>query len=352
MAPLLAAPLLVAPAAVASAAAGQGEPLPDVAVIVYNPTTGRTLQLDEGAVEVRAREVVPEEGATLEGILQARGIYPDAEAYAVVYELNPGLEGPQLRAGEPLVVPVVEGPDDLRAALAADYRAYLSSHPGLKERIVESASELAGRLDRIEALPPARFGGAGARERALESLGEVRAFADALVAAIQERTYALDSELLGQVERLLTRAGEVSAEILADDGPVGEDWRRTVDLLGEAAAVRLSALVETRGDGGGPGPYPTVEVVVRALDPDDGSEVHRLRVYFVEEFDYGRRDGTPFQTLTSPARMRLDVANYRLWIGDRDRNPISEVLPLKLARGGVGDSVLVELLVEPAVDDG
>ena len=331
----------------ASTAVAQGDWTADAAVVLVRQSDRASLDVAPEEYELSSEPVTVSAGDTLEELLVARKIYPDAEAIGAIYRLNPLLDSVALAPGTELVVPRIDGGDALVRSLGDGFLAAITLDMGAKRQLLETVDTVKTLAVEVYASDPDRFTEVETPEELLRNLSFIEDFLGALSVVVMERSRPLNSEMLRQVNG---EAGLLTS-ILKERIETGLSFTRadeeTIGLVAETMRLRSVHFRGTREPGKPPPPYPEEEVVVQVLAVD-GSPVNQLRVYFVPIALYGRPDAVwPSQELTSPVKVRLPVAAYKVWAGrPNDPTPLTDVFgPLRLSKSVAG-STNVQLVVE------
>ncbi len=287
-------------------------------------------------------------GTSLDEPLRRRGIHPDAEAYAALYQLNPSLRNARPDTGVDLLLPVLEGPE-LGRLVATGYQAYLTPDFGLKQRIAGRIQGVPGLERALAELSRERFGGAAQKLEMLATVSEIREMAVAAGLVIQGRTRPLSHELLSEIDGELAVTEAVVTGLAGPDKKVlTEADRDALRAVAEQAALRKGYWLERQGPDANQlmDPPPTVTVEVYTCAPTRGLAAPNarpdttpcrgaaiapgLRVYYRDVAGYGRLPPNPFAE-PSPAHEALDVGNFFLWATQpNDSTVATEVVKVKV----------------------
>lgn len=102
----------------------------------------------DGRVDLKRVTAVVNSDSNVYLLLQANGIAPDSEAFALVYDLNPGLkDASKVPVNTSLVLPAVTRGSDPSKAFGTGYLVELTLDPDIR-------SELNARIDALRAVLP------------------------------------------------------------------------------------------------------------------------------------------------------------------------------------------------------
>ncbi len=299
-------------------------------VIIERPLDGARLEFSPSDLTTMVLPFVAADSTPLDAIFLARSIYPDAEAYAAVYDLNPGFGSTVVPPDMQVSVPSLDIPVFTPEVAAAGFRFFITLNVQLKASILDVVDELGPLVTSFAMLGEDRFQSPASRESAIDAARTVYEFGAVIGAVIERRSRPLQADFLRSVEAELDVLRNGLRAVAEDSGTVDES---VVTLLG-----RLSASVESRTayfaeSHAGPNDlarYPVADLSVRVVD-STGADVQGLRVYYVSPGLFGLRDPYGGNELRSPTSLQVDVANWRLWAGrSPDGAPSTEVFTLTL----------------------
>lgn len=298
-------------------------------------------------VRLSTKRVRVRAGDSLETLLTASGILPDAESFGALYALNPELDPRAPPAGGELVVPAAEGGTTLTVALQEGYLVALTLAVPAKRELLDQVTLLEGLSAGFTRLPTASFPTAAERARSIDDLGATVNFLRSVRTVIRDQTRPLDPELLWQMtmeskrlSSVLTMAVNVRHAVTANDV-------HAIGLVAENMRLRAERFRRVKGPGEPPERDPRVRVAVRTLGPDR-TAMNGLRIYYAVEAFYELPSAAkPFREL-SPASEYLLEANYRVWATRaNETRPASEVLKVFVRAPVQGRELAVELVIMP-----
>ena len=115
----------------------------NVSVAIANPEDLSPAEWQGANPSLTSAPIVLNGDETIYTALQANGIYPDSEAFALVYDLNPGLRDlKDVQAGTGLELPRVAAESDLAKLRAKGNLVRISVDPELRNTLSESAKTL------------------------------------------------------------------------------------------------------------------------------------------------------------------------------------------------------------------
>ncbi len=316
---------LTAPAALI----GQDLQLHDVNVQLRSPRKDSVRVFS--AVTVRTQQIAVAAGTSLDDELSRRGIHPDAEAYAAVYQLNPTLRGPRPDTAAELLIPVLDRPHELSILVSSGYEAYLTTDFGLKQRIATRIRALPKLESALAEVPEQRFGGGAEKAEIRTAVGDVRQMMVAAGLIIQGRTRPLSHELLVELDGELTITDAVITRLTGPSNQSLSPGDREALLAASAQATsRSNYWIETHGTTANSllNPFPTGEVhiyvcsaTVTSTQPNNqpdtpcrgATSTAGLRVHCRDVAGYyGHLPPNSFPDL-SPVERELDVGNFFMW---------------------------------------
>jgi hypothetical protein len=256
------------------------------------------------------------QGETVAQLLKAGGIAPDAEAFGLVYDLNPSLKSVKAVApGTELVLPTVRTGQD---APPPKGLVALSVDAGLKKELLAKIEALDRSAAAVGGFGVDHFKSADEQRATLKSLREIGNSFAVIRSVIKGRVLPVTSEALAQLnaEAELTQAA--LDRLARPDQKATAGDLDSIRLVEADLLVKRRALTDVRAPGEPPGRWPDVTVVVRMLAPD-GGQVGNLRVYYVYEALRGRATAVKsFNEGGSPTRWNMPEANYLIWAGRPD----------------------------------
>jgi hypothetical protein len=281
--------------------------------------------------QLAAERVIVKDGDTIHALLTARGIRPDVESFALVYEINPELETlDDLPSGGALTLPKFSPRTGVKQQIAAGCRAALTVDAKLKE-------EFDATVRSLPALA-AKFRAGAADRPTSESVNNIVDTLEFIRLGILRRNgRPLSREAM---EQLNAEASLLRSILLR---PPATGGSLQVAAIERDIGVKKSRLVQIAA-GAPPDAWPRVRVVVQTLR--DGAPVPNLRVYYVPEALLGTRERLrSFDTLSTPTTRMLPEADYVVWAStEADAKPVSNEHRLEVRRG---QDIRVDLTVRP-----
>lgn len=277
-------------------------------------------------VTIDTSTVVVESGESLAALLRERGIQPNAESYALVYDLNQEIEDvDEIEAGSTLVLPrastSVPGMSDDAVLVRLE----------VNRRDKEALHEELEALPRVlAAAPPPQSNDAGmaARIAAAQRLEQVAARLEGISfenAALSASALNLLEDGAAAVETLLlqlTSPGDEAEVIAADE--IAND----IESVLECHSQNRDCLVPVR---------------VNTYDAQTGAPLGNIQVYAIQNGKFVVADncaanpncGWPFAKINPIAEDQLvPGVNYRFWARNRAGQLISQTKPQKISYNG------------------
>ncbi|PYP84489.1 MAG: hypothetical protein DMF61_19985 [Blastocatellia bacterium AA13] len=281
---------------------------------------------------------------TIQEILTQNHIFPDVEAFGIVYALNPNREDLNLIKGLDILIPKVDGGAMLSNDFAKGYSVLLTLDKDLKTLFGVRIERFRASIATTSTLNPLRFLDSSVRTSLTESLRR-----------ISVRLGQIDDRIMGRYERpipttvLIQLSSEIQllidtlSDVNSSDRPIGKAILQQVDAVRNDVEIRADAFTYVAG-GIVPRAWPKVAVVVKTLH--SGVAVNNLRIYYAPEALKDKtEEAHSFAVLSSPAVQRLFEADYCFWAArDPKVIPISNVVCHEV-RLQSPDAVDIELTV-------
>ena len=118
-----------------------------VSVDVVNPEDRSVVAWSGTTPAVTSGQIVSTADDTIYSLLKTNGIYPDSEAFALVYDLNPTLSDLNFAVGTHLQIPAVAAQSDLARLKASGDLARVTLDPDLRSALGKSAEQLQGLVN-------------------------------------------------------------------------------------------------------------------------------------------------------------------------------------------------------------
>lgn len=277
-------------------------------------------------------QCVPVTDKTIHELLKEAHIFPDVEAFTVVYKLNPDVERLREITILRIAIPKVIGGPKLEAALASGFVVLLTVEKEKKERFNNSVQKVKSLVQEVSKLPTEKFQDSS-RDAIVNSLKSTSAILSGMNQRIVQRfgrpisTEGLN-QLLAEVEMLnamLTSKTKAGATMVKSD-------QNRISTIEKDVRIKGKAFSEVAA-GDAPDEPPGVVVIVKTLRA--GSQIPNLRVYYVPEALRGDSDEEQrFGILSSPTNKKIPEADYCFWASvDPARTPVTNVLCLEVRKG-------------------
>lgn len=254
-------------------------------------------------------------GDSVKQLLTANGIFPDADGFGLVYDLNPVL--PSLTAiapGTQLVLPKLS--TESRLLIPTGGLVALKVDATLKDQLVTAIEGLQDLITTTRDFDSGHYANAADRSATRDALRSINDSIAAIANVIRGKVRPIQNEVLNQVKAeadalrgTLDSLSEPSRRLSADDVS-------TIKLIEADLKVRRRTLTDVRDPNEPPTRWREATVVVRTIG-ENGQTVPRLRVYYVPEALRGRPQFIrSFDALSSPSQRSLPEANYVIWAGN------------------------------------
>jgi hypothetical protein len=316
------------------------------------PLAGRdiatTLVRDNGqSVVLVVQKTVIKPGANIKQLLKANGISPDADAFGLLYDLNPKLDKlDSLAPGTELLLPKVQSGGSA-PALPAGYLLALTVDKKLKDELLTKLDALNSVTASAPRLEVARFNDAEDRRIVLATIADLNQSLEVIANVIAGKVRPVSSEMLNQIKAEVEMLQPTLAGLAQSDRKLSDSDREIIKLVADDLQIKRKTFNEVRDPGQPPTRWAEVQVVVKTLKTDDGSAVTNLTIYYVPEALFGKGDfQRTFNRLSSPTDQTLPEANYRIWAARAgDTRPVTEVKRVEVRKGSGNGPVTVELPV-------
>jgi hypothetical protein len=278
-------------------------------------------------------KVVTTADDTIYSLLQANGIYPDSEAFTLVYDLNPTLNTLALSDGIDLQLPKVAAESDLarlkagddlaRVAVDADLRDALSKSAGQLQSLVNSSAGLTGTAaqSQLKSIAAAyaqidksyhRRTGPPLRREALRQLLDEAAALNTILEDAEQTKKKLSGDDESQIAAIHDDLSGVMAnysQILGNNPPKAEETCAVlVNIKGENLAQSDTMRVYYTFNG----LYrdPPSDPPVRSSSWTQLGSGHSGRLLSDKNYKvWAARDGDPGHPLTAPFRLETTCEN-------------------------------------------
>lgn len=312
-----------------------------------------------GSLALDYNEAVVGDTDTLDSVLRSRGIRPDADAYTLLYDLNPTLtDANQGIARQSLVFPQLPQDPAITAGRKGGSLVAIGLDRDLKTELAAKSKAIDDALGALGSNPAERCAAAPPPLVTVEAEVARAPSPASLGAACLLR--GLSRELLRGTGPALPR--EVLADLVDDASVVAEavggargqggQWKATKEQAASIAAasadlrIKQPRLAQVAG-GGAPLAYPRVRVVVRVVGRDAKPVTTPIRINYVHRGSRQRpTQYHQFSALSSPFEESLYESFYTFWATDGETmTPITPDLEVKVEKDA-GSVKTVDLLLK------
>jgi len=284
-------------------------------------------------VTLGTQSIVTKAGDKISTLLSDNGIRPDSEAYTIVYDLNPTLEGiTGLAPQTALVLPKVTGGAQLSEALAQGSRVMVTVDGSAKAQLRCNAIAINGLSKAFALLGSNRFPDPAKQQETINSVNELASWFQHMRQTFGRRT----ARPLRQVT-LLQTASEADILVMILERSIGSAQAISPADLAQIAAIHKDVKdTMTRWDQTMDGELPPGEpqyTVIVTIRGNDTARIQRLRVYYVLDGLFSDPLTDPpvksvnFATLGSGAKAILPIKDYKVWAA-KDGDPLHPVTPV------------------------
>jgi hypothetical protein len=296
----------------------------------------------EGKTNLKQVSAVVRNDTNIYMLLQANGIAPDSEAFALVYDLNPGLkDANKVRPNTPLTLPSVTGDASLLKLLQNGYLVELTLDPRIH-------SELNQRIDAFQGLLPS-ISESTADPEAQSQIRGLIAWYQQIGRRFKRRTAPpLRQASLIQLRDEADVLSSILQGALQQHRQVSSTERQQIAVIYEDIKLEMMQFGEILA-GAAPTPQNFFAVTVN-IKGADSSLLDGLRVYYTYNGLYRMLPAEPpitsfgFKQLGSGKSENLLMKNYQIWAAkDGDSNhPVTRPYLLRI-ESTTASSVNVDL---------
>jgi hypothetical protein len=287
---------------------------------------GTPVPTDVQGVELKWVPIAVRAGDSIKQLLEANAIYPDVEAYGLIYDLNPALTSTSLiKEGDQLILPGIER-GDVRPTLPNGQLVALTVDARLKTELLNRVEALDNTITAISDLGVDRFNDANQRSSIVRSLKDVSDSFAVFAGVIKEKVVPVNSEVVSQVDAEAELLKHTLDQFVQTQGKPKPEDLDTINLIDEDLKVKRRNLTDVRGPNEPPARWPLGVVIVKTLG-QDGREIPNLEIYYVPE---ALQTDVPsiktFNRRSSPSQQSLPEANYVIWAGRPGQGTVEAAL--------------------------
>jgi hypothetical protein len=296
-------------------------------------------------------KVTPQAATSIYDLLTTAGIVPDADAYALVYDLNPSLQQiDPLPAGLSLELPRVTGGDDLQNKLRNGYLAMLVIDGNLREELARSANALQVLSRRFAGITTERFPSASTRQAMMTHIEALSGwFAHIQRTHLQRTGPPLRRQTLEGILDEAQALTSILTAILDTQGKVTPSDIEQVSVIYRDMQLQMKKYDNVMA-GEPPAADSQYKVVVTIRGGDSGTAA--LQVYYAWEGLFRKPPREPLQShsfdgVGSGSSAVLTIADYVIWAGRPGHPfpPLTDQKPIAIGPVG-GNPRQVELSIE------
>jgi hypothetical protein len=255
---------------------------------------------------------VPTGGKTIHELLRANHIFPDVEAFSVVYALNPQVQALSDLTATQLRLPVVQGGAKLAAAFNNGFTVFLTVDKELKERFDANVKKLSALVQTVSTFRTEKFQSEASRNETVTSLRNISETLNRINdRLIQRYGRPISTEALGQLNAEVALLNRMLGDKASPGALISKVDQDRINAVKQDLDVKKRAYIEVAA-GGAPDRWPDVTITVKTLK--GGREIAGLRIYYapiaLKDED---SEIHPFGTLSSPTSKTLSTAYYCFW---------------------------------------
>jgi hypothetical protein len=265
-------------------------------------------------------------GKTIHELLLEANIFPDVEAFTIVYVLNPEIQDLRKLAVAQIKIPKVVHGAKLNLMFAQHFQVWLTVEKEKKQQFNDSVQKLLSLIETTSNFGTGKFESLEKREEFLRALKNSSEILEGIAEQVRERygrtipkvvLTELGSETQLLIGVLTAKAASTAKFDQRDFDKVKEvetDLKRKARIFKEVAAA-----------GDPPTQYDSVEVSVKALQA--GRLIPNLRIYFVPKFSRDPEGSLGMLTTEkpdAPAKGRIYEGDYCFWAAkDPAKTPVT-----------------------------
>jgi hypothetical protein len=269
------------------------------------------------------------EGATIKGLLYDAGILPNADAYRVLYELNPSLRHvSKVAVGNEIVLPIIETGENIGRTSGSLFK--LETFDESREALSESAPAMSEAFEELIAHAVAAAPDEDRKARMTTALASYAAGTQAIAKSAASQSTLIFVRGLVQAIGELLQAFKDGKQALPGDADrvlgMAEGVNTIADCSRSNANCDLPVRVTTRK---GTSDVPSLRVMYASAYRADQAACTR-QTHCVEEFRIG----------TSPALHELPPAKYTIWAINATGKVVSDRRDIDVKFRGINEFTL------------
>jgi hypothetical protein len=262
-------------------------------------------------------------GKLIHQLLMDNHIFPDVEAFSIVYALNPQIQQLSNLTVSQLRVPVVQGGAGLKADFGSGFMVFLTVDKELKDRFVANVKELTIATQSVSSFGPERFQSPADKESIVTSLKSISDTLNRIDDRIIQRFgRPIPTEALSQLNADVELLNRMLISKVSSEAKINKKEQDQIAAVERDISVKRRAFTEVAA-GGAPERWPEVKVIVKTLK--GSSEVPSLRIYYVPEaLKEQSSEVHSFGVLSSPSTQSIPEADYCFWAAkDPDKSAVT-----------------------------
>lgn len=275
---------------------------------------------------------VPVNGKTIHELLKEVHIFPDVEAFTVVYALNPDIQELRELKVSQIRIPKLVGGPKLEAAFKSGFVVLLTAEKEKKQQFSDSVQRVKTLVQDVSKFGPERFQVASTRDSTINSLNSTATILAGINQRIMQRFgRPITGEALSQLNADAELLNEMLSAKVATGAQVNKADQDRISALEKDVKLKGRAFSEVAA-GDAPDRYPEVKVIVKTLRA--GSPILNLRIYYVPEASRGKESKVKsFGILSSPSNQELPEADYCFWAAiDPTTTPVTNEQCLEIRK--------------------
>lgn len=225
-------------------------------------------------------QAVTVNGKTINELLLNANIFPDVEAFTLVYTLNPKIRDLKKLTVATISIPKIDAGDKLKTAFANGVYALVTVELDRKQKFGLTVQKLSPLVDKVSKFESDRFQNQLARDTIVNSLKHSSEILDAIAEQFRERygrpvPKIVLAELYAQAELL----NNILSTNIIDKKKFDQNEQDKIREIESDLSKRSRAFKEVAAAGDPPPSWDTVEVTVKTVQ--SGKLIPNLRIWYI-----------------------------------------------------------------------
>ncbi|NKB81093.1 MAG: hypothetical protein GKS05_04215 [Nitrospirales bacterium] len=229
----------------------------DLSFRLINPHDHSSVPLDATKIKLTSQTVTLKKGENIQTLLEKRlRIEADGESIGLLYSLNPGLDEKTLLSNSELVVPKIEGGEQLSKSLEEGKLVRLTTDHQLKKEFWRRVKTLEGFKQNLSKVGIEKFESSEDRERVFLSVNNFRQSVGLVKKVMERRIRPLNKKAILQFNAEIAMLNRILRDAITEQRRITSEQADAIYMLAEETKGRIAGLMEEKGDGGMYLPFP------------------------------------------------------------------------------------------------